>query len=262
MFQDYALFPHRDVAANVAFGLEMRRDPAPDRAARVARGARAGRPARLRAPVGVDALGRRAPAGRAGPGAGPVAGAADAGRAARGARPDVARAARARAVRAVRPPRHRGDLRDPRPHRGAGAGRPRRGHGRRAGRPGGATRAAVGRPGHAVRGPVPRSHQPVRARARRPGARRPPWLPAAIDLDGDAGHRAGPARGGGDRGRPAPTGSVPASVEAVAFRGDHTQVWLGLVDGTRLEAAVHGSARPLVGAAVGVVVDPGGVRRL
>lgn len=28
MFQDHALFPHRDVAGNVAFGLRMRRDPA------------------------------------------------------------------------------------------------------------------------------------------------------------------------------------------------------------------------------------------
>jgi thiamine transport system ATP-binding protein len=29
MFQDHALFPHRDVAANVAFGLRMRGEPAP-----------------------------------------------------------------------------------------------------------------------------------------------------------------------------------------------------------------------------------------
>jgi thiamine transport system ATP-binding protein len=36
MFQDYALFPHRDVAANVAFGLRMRGDPKPAVAARVA----------------------------------------------------------------------------------------------------------------------------------------------------------------------------------------------------------------------------------
>ncbi len=36
VFQSYALFPHLTVARNVAFGLEMRRMPAPDLAARVA----------------------------------------------------------------------------------------------------------------------------------------------------------------------------------------------------------------------------------
>ena len=36
MFQDYALFPHRDVAANVAFGLRMRGDPPAARRRRVA----------------------------------------------------------------------------------------------------------------------------------------------------------------------------------------------------------------------------------
>src|SRR6266508_1843856 len=36
MYQDYALFPHRDVAANVAFGLRMRGDPKTAIAARVA----------------------------------------------------------------------------------------------------------------------------------------------------------------------------------------------------------------------------------
>ncbi len=36
MFQDYALFPHKDVAANVAFGLRMQRLPRDEIAARVA----------------------------------------------------------------------------------------------------------------------------------------------------------------------------------------------------------------------------------
>ncbi|MCP2165645.1 ABC transporter ATP-binding protein [Goodfellowiella coeruleoviolacea] len=35
VFQDGQLFPHRDVAGNVAFGLRMRREPAADRARRV-----------------------------------------------------------------------------------------------------------------------------------------------------------------------------------------------------------------------------------
>lgn len=35
MFQHHALFPHRDVAGNVAFGLRMQGAPRPDRAARV-----------------------------------------------------------------------------------------------------------------------------------------------------------------------------------------------------------------------------------
>jgi spermidine/putrescine transport system ATP-binding protein len=35
VFQDYALFPHMDVAANVGFGLKMRRVPAADRSRRI-----------------------------------------------------------------------------------------------------------------------------------------------------------------------------------------------------------------------------------
>ncbi len=89
----------------------------------------------------------------------------------------------------------------------------------------------------------------------------PPWLPSAFELDG------APAT---VLVRPEAVvivpalaeGSVPASVDAVAFRGDHAQVWLGLADGTRLEARVTGPDRPEVGADVGVVVDPSGVRRL
>jgi iron(III) transport system ATP-binding protein len=50
VFQDYALFPHLDVAANVGFGLK-----------KMARSARAGRVAEMLALVGLEDLGRRYP---------------------------------------------------------------------------------------------------------------------------------------------------------------------------------------------------------
>jgi thiamine transport system ATP-binding protein len=50
VFQDEQLFPHRDVAANIAFGLEMRRVPRSERAARVSE---------LLALVGLDGFGDR-----------------------------------------------------------------------------------------------------------------------------------------------------------------------------------------------------------
>lgn len=37
VFQDYALFPHMNIAANVGFGLKMRKVPGPERARRVSR---------------------------------------------------------------------------------------------------------------------------------------------------------------------------------------------------------------------------------
>ncbi len=56
--------------------------------------------------------------------------------------------------------------------------------------------------------------------------------------------------------------ALDATVEAVAFRGDHTQIWLALWSGARLEARVPGADRPLVGASVGVGIDPAGVRAI
>jgi thiamine transport system ATP-binding protein len=54
-------------------------------------------------------------------------------------------------------------------------------------------------------------------------------------------------------------GAAPVVVEAVAFRGDHTQVWLRLADGTRIEGRAT-TAEPIdVGATVGLVVDAEGV---
>ncbi len=71
VFQDHALFPHRDVAGNVSFGLRMRGDPPRRVAARTDGAPRARRADRLRAPLGRLALGRGAAAGRAGSGACP-----------------------------------------------------------------------------------------------------------------------------------------------------------------------------------------------
>ena len=102
MFQDYVLFPQRDVRGNVAFGLGMRGDArAVDRQAR-RRGARAGRAERLRGAADDRAVGRRAAAGGAGAGAGARAAPADARRAAGRARPRAADAAARRPRRALR----------------------------------------------------------------------------------------------------------------------------------------------------------------
>ena len=70
MFQDYALFPHRDVGGNVAFGLRMAATRASPIAARVAEMLElVGLAGSERAAVGA-ALGRRAAAGGPGPRAG------------------------------------------------------------------------------------------------------------------------------------------------------------------------------------------------
>ena len=145
MFQDHALFPHRDVLGNVAFGLRMQR--------LAARRGRAARPRERSTLVGLAgfehrrvarALGRRAATGRARPRARARAAAADARRAARRARPRAARAARRRAARAVRPARADGRVRDPRPRRGVRARRPGRGDARGAHRAGRAPRPTSG----------------------------------------------------------------------------------------------------------------------
>ena len=66
MFQDYALFPHRDVAGNVAFGLRMAGAPRRRRERRTSREVLelVGLAGSER-PAGRDAVGRRAAAGGA-----------------------------------------------------------------------------------------------------------------------------------------------------------------------------------------------------
>ncbi len=134
VFQNYALFPHLDVAANIAFPLKLRRVPGAPRssrrveaalemvklagygARRVARALR--RPAAAR---GARARDRVRAAHRAD------------GRAAVGARQAAARADADRAAAAAREARHDHDLRDARPARGADDVGPRRRHRRTAG---------------------------------------------------------------------------------------------------------------------------------
>ncbi len=65
MFQDHALFPHRDVLGNVAFGLRMQRVPRSELEPRGTRGSRPRRHGRLRTPAHHRALRGRAAAGRA-----------------------------------------------------------------------------------------------------------------------------------------------------------------------------------------------------
>jgi thiamine transport system ATP-binding protein len=56
--------------------------------------------------------------------------------------------------------------------------------------------------------------------------------------------------------------ALAATVDGVAFRGDHTQVWLALPSGERLEARLPGADRPPMGAMVGLAIDPTGVRAI
>ena len=135
VFQDGALFPHLTVAGNVAFGAPARRRGSRECLELVGPGGTgSGLPAR--------AVRRRAPAGRAGPGAGRR----PRGRAARRAVRRAGRGAAGGAARGGRrdPAGRRGEraARHPRPGGGAVARRRRRGDARRPGRAG---RVAGGR---------------------------------------------------------------------------------------------------------------------
>ena len=135
VFQDYALFGHMAVWQNVAYGLRgmpraERRRRAEELLDRFGIGG-----ARRRAAA--HAVGRRAPARRAGPRARPGAARAAARRAAVGARRAHPRERLARAGRRPARQRRPGAARHARLHRGGRARRPRRGHRRRADRAGG-----------------------------------------------------------------------------------------------------------------------------
>ena len=176
LFQDYALFGHLTAAANVAYGL--RGIPRAERRARAVAGLERFGIGGTRRPQAGDAVRRRAPAGRPGPGPGHRPGGPAARRAALGARrpqprrrhPGPGRGPRLRG--GPHPPRH------PRLRRGGPARRPRRRPRPGPGRPGRLAGRAGRGPSLGLRG---RLHR--RGRAQRHGAPAPGGL-TRVELDG------------------------------------------------------------------------------
>ena len=171
VFQQYALFPHLTVEANVAFGLQAKKVAKPEIAKRVAELLEVVRLGGLRPAQAGPALRRPAAACRAGPRARQLPERAPPRRAPRRARPQAPAGDAARAQADPARGRHHVRVRDPRPGRGAHDERPDRGHERRAGR-------ADREPG----GDLPPARVGVRRRLHRHGE------PAA-------GHRSGRRRG-------------------------------------------------------------------
>ena len=153
VFQSLALFPHLTVFDNIAFPLRIKRvDTAAitERVCAVAATVKVEPPAR---PEAGDAVGRRGPAGGAGPHHRRASGCLPHGRAAVEPRRQAAGGHAHRAQAAARLARRHLHLRHPRPGRGDDHGRPHRGHAPGARAAGGAA------PGH-----LRRSRQPLRGR--------------------------------------------------------------------------------------------------
>ena len=156
VFQDYALYPHMNVAKNIGFGLKARRMPKAEVDARVAEAARMLGITPLLGRYPAPALRRPAPARRhrprhrAQPAGLPVRRAALQPR-----RPAPRRDAR-RDQAAAPGDRHHDDLRHPRPDRGDDARRPDRADARRRDRAAGRAARALRAPGLDLRRRLPR----------------------------------------------------------------------------------------------------------
>ena len=198
VFQSYALFPHLDVAKNVAFGLKYQKVDKSERAKRVAAGARARQPDRVRAPQGRPALRRPAAAGGAGARARAPAARVAARRAARRARREAPQEPPGRAQGAAVGARDHVRVRHPRSGGGAHDERPDRGDEQGPGRAGGVAAVDLRGADDGVRGRVPRGLEPARGggrRARRRIVRGPDRRPRVPLRPGRARH---PGRGQGD----------------------------------------------------------------
>ncbi len=173
VFQHYALFPHKNVFDNIAFGLRMKRLPSLEIADRVGAHARARRAAGHRATLPAPAIRRPAAAGRARARARQRTDRAPARRAAGRPRPEGPPPDAAGAE--AHPPRGRCDVRlcHARPGGSADDVRPHRRHEPRSHR---AARDAGGDlrvPGDAVCGELHRPDQPARAASSRHWRARP-----------------------------------------------------------------------------------------
>ena len=168
VFQSYALYPHMTVRRNIEFPLRSRKVPAAERDQLVRDAAESLVARRAARPQARAALGRPAPAGRAGAGdRAPPAGVPD-GRAAVEPRRQAARADPRRAGGAAAAAVGHDHLRHPRPGRGDDDGTPHRGARRRCAPAGGRAPGRLRPAGEPVRGPLHR--QPADEHGHRAGS--------------------------------------------------------------------------------------------
>ena len=167
VFQSYALFPHLDVAGNVAFGLKYHKLSKEERSKRVGEALELVHLDRVRAAQGRSALRRPAAARGARARARAAAARAAPRRAARRARRAAAQEPPGRAQGAPGRARHHVRVRHPRSGGGAHDERPDRGDEQGQGRAGGPAARDLRGAAHAVRRRFPGCLEPARRRSRR-----------------------------------------------------------------------------------------------